>query len=136
MASVFLFLHFSLQGSLCTCRAENHHRGATLHIEINMTETYGSSPPVTPVENATRVKVGTETQGEAFVEYAVTISFMVHSIEHTIELTAYATTCKIMVQSIGEKPDPNNKCLPRFFVETILLPWCESSCKNGVNNDY
>ena len=99
-----------------------------------------ASGVVTSVENATRVKVGTETQGEAFVEYAVTISFMVHSIEHTIKLTAYATTCKIMVQSIGEKPEPkavfNNKCLPRFFVETILLLWCELSCKNGFNNNY
>ena len=84
------------------------------------------------------MKASTETQGDAFVEYAVEITFKSKGYEHRVKMTAYATTCSVMFQQMGEKPEAksylNNMCVPRFFVEAFVVPWCERSCENIFND--
>ena len=41
-----------------------------------------------------------------------------------------------MIQGLGEAPEAklqfNNKCLPRYFADEFLLPWC----KEAVEGEY
>ena len=69
------------------------------------------------VENALGSKASTENSGDAFVEYSLDIRFKVKDEMHTVKLTAYTTTCKLMFQPVGEsheiKTHLGNKFTPR-----------------------
>ena len=49
---------------------------------------------------------------------------------HTTKLIAYTTSCRIMFQPVGGSPEARthlgNKSIPRYFVDTFFLPWCET----------
>ena len=62
-----------------------------------------SNPNITSIENAERAKASTESNGDAYVEYSLEISFVSQSNSHTIKLTAYTTTSQLMIQPINEK---------------------------------
>ena len=88
---------------------------------------------VNSIENAVATKAKSGS-GDAFVEYAMDIKFEVDKATHAIKFTAYATTCKLMIQPIGEKPKNleslGNKTVARYFVDNFLLPWCEEAFAN------
>ena len=89
---------------------------------------------VKKIDNAVGVKVKSANSGDGFIEFALDITFEVDKSMYTVKFTAYATTCKIMIQPIGEKPKSleslNQKPVPRYFVDTFLLPWFEAAVKN------
>ena len=89
---------------------------------------------VTLIKNAVGKKALPTNSGEAFVEYALDVSFEVEKTVHVIKFTAYATTCKLQIQPIGENPKSldslDKKSVPRYFVDTYLLPWCEVAFAN------
>ena len=88
---------------------------------------------VTSIENAVGTKAQTSSSGDAFVEYALEVSFKVDEHIHAVKFTAYATTCKIMIQPIGSKETfehLDRKTVPRYFVDTFLLPWCGTAFAN------
>ena len=74
----------------------------------------------------------------AIVEYSMDITFGPLCAQpeqvHTVKMTAYATTSTIMLQPKGEKPGKidhlGNRCTPRYFAETFLLPWCDKKVKS------
>ena len=86
---------------------------------------------ITEVKNAIGAKAPSETAGEAFVEYSLEIQFTVQDQIYSIKMIAYTTTCRIMVQpvdaSTNTKVVSSNKFIPRYFVDTYLLPWCEQA---------
>ena len=86
-----------------------------------------SNPDIVEVDNAESAKAATEVSSDAYVEYAMDITFRANDISHTIKLTAYTTTCQIMIQPKGEqgglKQHLGSKGSPRFFVENFLIPW-------------
>ena len=86
---------------------------------------------ITEVKNAIGAKASSETAGEAFVEYSLEIQFTVQDQFYSIKMIAYTTTCRIMVQpvdaSTNTKVVSSNKFIPRYFVDTYLLPWCEQA---------
>ena len=90
------------------------------------------------IENAVATKVQTGNSGDAFVEFALDVSYEVDKNIHTVKFIAYATTCKLMIQPIGEKSKAleslGNKNVPRYFVDTFLLPWCEIALQNKKYN--
>ena len=73
----------------------------------------------------------TENSGEAYVEYSLDISFKVKEVVYATKLTAYTTTCRIMFQPVGgstqTEVESSNKFVPRYFVDTFFLPWCEDA---------
>ena len=60
------------------------------------------SSNILSVENGEGVKVSTDTKGDTFVEYSLEITFEEQQFNHTIKLTAYATTSHIMLQPMNE----------------------------------
>ena len=58
------------------------------------------------VENGAAAKASTEMSGDAYVEYSMEITFKADENKHTIKLTAYSTSCSIMIQQVGEPPEP------------------------------
>ena len=73
------------------------------------------------IENVELVKASTESNGDAFVEYSVEVTFKASDHTHTIKLTAYTTSSQVMIQPLGEKPQVYNhlvnKGTPRYFAE-------------------
>ena len=108
-------------------------------VKVNMIKELEENENIVNIENAEGVKVGSENSGDAYVEYSMDVSFKASEIIHDIKLTAYTTTSKIMIQPKGEKtetkPHLNERCIPRYFVETFMLPWCEQVIKNGKYNE-
>ena len=93
---------------------------------------------VTSIENAVGTKAQTANSRGAFVEYALDVSFKVDEHIHVVKFTAYATTCKIMIQPIGSKntfEHLDKKTVPRYFVDTFLLPWCGLAFANKKYNE-
>ena len=82
------------------------------------------------IGNATVAKAASQS-GDAFVEYALELKFKANGHTHEVKITAFATTCKIMIQQLGEKPSFHthlgNRSVPRYFADVFLLPWCESA---------
>ena len=78
--------------------------------------------------------------GNAFVEFAVEIKFKKNEHQHKVKLTAYSTTCMIMLQQIGDQPEPKtqlqNRSVPRYFAEEVLIPWCEKSLLGSFNKGF
>ena len=68
--------------------------------------------------------------GEAFVEYSMDIFFQCKEKSFAVKLTAYTTTCRLMFQPLRDKSKLNNKSIPRFFVDTYVIPWCEHAYAN------
>lgn len=91
------------------------------------------------IKNGEAAKAATESSGEAFVEYAMDITFIANPITHTVKLTAYPTTCQLMIQPKGEqsgaKPHLGSRGTPRYFTETILIPWCEQAVESKAFDD-
>ena len=91
------------------------------------------------IENPLGSKADTDDSGEAFVEYSLDIVFKAHDISHVVKMTAYTTTCKIMFQPVGEptvlKSHLGDKCIPRYFLETFFIPWCEEAYSNKKYNE-
>ena len=81
------------------------------------------------IKNIQSAKAPTDTSGDAFVEYSVEIVFKADPNVFTIKLTAYTTTCQLMLQPVGEKngvkTDLGNRGSPRYFVDVFLFPWCQ-----------
>ena len=94
---------------------------------------------ITAIENAVGTKALTEQSGDAFVEYALDVTFVVNSQSHTVKITAYATTCKIQIQPLGEKcknlDHLGKKTVPRFFADNFLFPWCEAAYADKKYNE-
>jgi uncharacterized C2H2 Zn-finger protein len=94
---------------------------------------------VTTIENAVGTKVQTGNSGQAFVEYAMDIKFKVDETIHAVKFTAYATTCKIMIQPLGEKSKTmeslDQKSLSRYFADTFFFPWCEVAYTNKLYDE-
>ena len=82
-------------------------------------------------------KVQTETAGDAFIEYAIEVCFSNNNqLNHYVKITAYATTCKVMLQPIGEKPTIThqhlgNRSAIRYFLDMFIKPWCENALQNN-----
>ena len=90
---------------------------------------------ISEIGNAVATKAQTTSSGEAFVEFAMDITFETEKIKHVVKFIAYATTCKVMIQPIGEKASKSHdtlgkKTVSRYFVDTFLLPWCEAAYAN------
>ena len=89
---------------------------------------------ISGIENAVATKAQTAHSGDAFVEYALEIGFVVDATKYMVKFTAYPTTCKIMVQPMGGKPKIleglGKRSVARYFVDTFLLPWCEEAQAN------
>ena len=95
---------------------------------------------IVQVENALGAKASTEHSGDAYVEYSLDVSFKLEDKVHTIKLTAYTTSCRIMFQPVGEPGQPKvclgNKSIPRYFVDTFFLPWCQMAyAKKSYNEE-
>ena len=101
------------------------------HVKAAFIQDLKSMEGVTAVDNAVGTKVHSENSGDAFVEYAMDVSFEADKNSHSIKLTAYATTCKIFIQPLGEKSKTlehlGKKTVVRYFVDSFLLPWCETA---------
>ena len=86
---------------------------------------------IVKIDNAVASKATTENSGGAFVEYSLDITFKSQDMPFTTKLTAYTTSCRLMFQLVGgstqAKVPPGNKFIPRYFVDTFLLPWCEDA---------
>ena len=54
-------------------------------------------------------------------------------------LTAYTTTCQLMIQPVGEqsgiKLKLGSRRTPRYFVDTFLFPWGEKAVETKTYND-
>ena len=94
---------------------------------------------ISGIENAIATKAQTANSGDAFVEYALEISFVVDATKYLVKFTAYATTCKIMIQPMGGKAKIlealGKRSISRYFVDTFLLPWCEEAYANRKYNE-
>ena len=82
---------------------------------------------IVKVDNAPGSKVATGNSAEAFVEYSMDITSKFQDKSNATKLTAYTTTCRIMFQLVGEKVKLGTKSIPRQFVDTFVLPWCEDA---------
>ena len=60
-------------------------------VKANFIDDLGNNENVTKIENAECAKAGTESHGEAYVEYSMDITFKVDSSIHSVKLTAYTT---------------------------------------------
>ena len=64
---------------------------------------------------------------------------MVDATKYLVKFTAYATTCKIMIQPMGGKAKIlealGKRSISRYFVDTFLLPWCEEAYANRKYNE-
>ena len=104
------------------------------HVKSSFIEDLVKMNAISSIENAVGTKVQTGNSGDAFVEYALDISFKVEENIHAVKFTAYATTCKIMIQPLGDKSKTfihlDNKTVPRYFVDFFLLPWCAKAFAN------
>ena len=109
------------------------------HVKGNFINDMFQNKDIQSVENAIGVKAATENNGGAFVEYQVDISFKVQDKAHTVKLTAYTTTCRIMFQPVDENNQRynhlGNKFVPRYFVDTFFLPWCEDAYSKKNYNE-
>ena len=90
-----------------------------------------ASQDIDDVKNALAAKAGTDGSGEAYVEYSMDIVFRAKDNVHTVKLTAYTTTCQLMIQPVGEqsgiKLNLGSRGTPMYFVDTFLFPWCEKA---------
>ena len=84
------------------------------------------------VDNAIGAKV-TSNSGEAFVEFSVDVFFRFNGSTFVVKLTAYTTSCRLMIQ--GERTKLGNKFLSRYFVDHFLLPWCQAAYSNKTYNE-
>ena len=109
------------------------------HVKANFINEVEKYEGIEIVQNAVGSKACTENSGDAFVEYSFDISFRAHDKIHTTKLTAYTTTCKMLFQPVGQtaqmKINPGNKSIPRFFVDTFFLPWCEEAYAKKTYNE-
>ena len=98
-----------------------------------------SNPNITSIENAERAKASTESNGDAYVEYSLEISFVSQSNSHTIKLTAYTTTSQLMIQPINEKVRTydhlGGQATPRYFAEKFLIQWCNKAVQENRFDD-
>ena len=98
-------------------------------VKLYMINELEDNDDIISVENAEGAKAGSENSGDVYVEFAMDISFKAKGNVHTIKMTAYTTTSRLMIQPIGEKPTArehlDQRSPPRFFVETFLVPWCQ-----------
>ena len=85
--------------------------------KANFIEEMQQSEDIINIQNAEAAKAATESSGDAYVEYAMDISFRVKEVTHTVKLTAYTTTCQLMIQPKGEqsgvKPHLGSRGTPR-----------------------
>ena len=94
---------------------------------------------IVDIQNAEAAKAPTESSGDAYVEYSMDIVFKVMDMVHTVKLTAYTTTCRLMIQPKGEqsgvKSNLGSRSTPRYFVDTFLLPWCSKAIDTKSFNE-
>ena len=82
------------------------------------------------VDNALGSKVSSANSGEAFVEYSADVTFKLDNESYIVKLTAYTTSCTIMVQPVGQRVKLGTKSIPRYFVDNFILPWCHTAYAN------
>ena len=106
------------------------------HVKGNLIQDLLKIDDITKIENAVAAKAQTANSGDAYVEYAMVITFVAENSSHAIKLTAYATTCKVMIQPIGDKQKTvGKKFLSRYFTDTFILPWCELAYANKAYDE-
>ena len=93
------------------------------------------NPGIVKVDNALGSKVASSNSKEAFVEYSVDITFSYQNDQFVVKLTAYTTSCQVMVQPVGERVKLGSRTIPRYFVDTFILPWCETAYANKPYNE-
>ena len=81
------------------------------------------NPMIASVENTEAVKAHSGNFGEAFVEYSVEVGFRAGDKLHKIKLTAYTTTCSVMIQPLGEASEGQigNRFVSRYFAEEFFF---------------
>ena len=101
------------------------------HVKAVFIDDLKKKDGIESVDNAVAAKAETESSGTAFVEYSLDIGFKVLDKVFITKLTAYTTSCRVMFQPVGSPPQMKallgNKSIPRFFVDTYFLPWCEEA---------
>ena len=109
------------------------------YTKAKLVEEIQDSEDIINIENAEAAKAATESSGDAYVEYSLDITFRANNTEHTIKIIAYTTTCQLMIQPKGEQNGPKahlgSRGTPRYFVEAILIPWCEKAVESKAFNE-
>ena len=84
------------KGSNETNRKEAFNTGADARDGSNVVILDG----ITLIDNAVGTIAQTANSGDAFVKYALDITFLEDKISNGVKFTAYATICKIMIQPL------------------------------------
>ena len=104
------------------------------HVKSAFMKDMMNTDNIVEIGNATASKAPSGNSGDAFVEYALEIKFKAGGNSHGVKLTAYATSCKLQIQQLGEKPGFHthlgNRSVPRCFTDMFFLPWCENAALN------
>ena len=109
------------------------------HVKAGFIHDLVSMEGIEQIDNAIGAKVSTESSGEAFVEYSLDIKFTAQEKTHVVKITAYTTSCRMVFQPVGEPAQTKilsgSKSIPRFFVDTFFLPWCEKAYANKTYDE-
>ena len=108
------------------------------HMKMTYLKDLSVMAGITEITNALATKASTNMSGDAFVEYALDVRFIVSGHNHGVKLTAYPTTCKVMIQpleKVGFHQHLNNRSVTRYFTDVFLLPWCENAASKKKYND-
>ena len=81
----------------------------------------------------------TNFHGEADVEFQLEIVFRIANHEHKVKVSCYNTTCKMMVQQMGEAPELKNylenKFISKYFAEHFLISFGEQAMVSTPDMD-
>ena len=101
----------------------------------NLLQYLDCHPTVTSVNQTKSAKALTDEGHEADVEYHLDVTFQVKGKTHEVKLKLYTTNCRIHVQHQGkveckQQEYLNNRSPPKYFAETIIIPFCKNAYDN------
>ena len=106
------------------------------HTKSEFIKYLAQNQDIQKIDNAVGAKAQSANSGDAFVEYSVDISFGYNSTTYAIKLTAYTTSCRIMIQPLVEKGTRlGGMSVPKFFADNFLLPWCHTAYEKRAYNE-
>ena len=102
-------------------------------------ETLKQDERIIKAEAVKKVVADTNFHGEADVEFQLEILFKIRSHQHKVKILCFTTTCKMMVQLMGEAPEIKeylgNKSVTKYFSEHFLISFGEQILATNPNID-
>ena len=101
------------------------------YFKENLVTTLMNDERISKVEPIRKVTASTNHNGDASVEYQLEVDFAIDGNTHKVKLLCFTTTCNILVQNMGGRPEIKpylqNQFSSKFFASEFIVKFGEAA---------